>query len=83
MTDLTRVIYDYARNRELPKYLLTEEYRAVEVSIRCQQKDLEKLSPELDSKIEDLINEINLERNLELEAMFEAALATARQIPRL
>lgn len=83
MTDLTRVIYDYARNRELPKYLLTEEYRAVEFAIRCQQEDLEKLSPELDSKIEDLINEINLERNLELEAMFEAALATGRQILRL
>ena len=79
MTDLTRVIYDYARNRELPKYLLTEEYRAVEFAIRCQQEDLEKLSPELDSKIEDLINEINLE----LEAMFEAALATGRQILRL
>lgn len=83
MTDLTRVIYDYARNREMPKYLLSEEYRTVEFAIRCQQEDLEKLSPDLDSKIEDLINEINLERNLELEAMFEAALATGRQILRL
>ena len=83
MTDLTRVIYEYARNREMPKYLLTEEYRAAKFAIRCQQDDLQKLSPELYDKIDDLISEINLECSLELEARFEAALATARRLPRL
>ena len=38
MTELTRVLYEYTRSREMPKYLLTEEYREVEWAIRCQQE---------------------------------------------
>ena len=80
MTEQTRVLYEYTRSREMPKYLLTEEYREVEWAIRCQQEALQKLSPELYDRVDDLISEVNLERALELEAMFEAALALCQEL---
>lgn len=83
MTDLTRVLYEYAQDKEMPKYLLSEEYHEVERAIRRQREALMKLSPELSGRIDDLTGEIGLAHVLELEAMFEAALATVRQLPRL
>lgn len=83
MTELIHVLYEYAQTKEMPKYLLSEEYRESERMIRRQREALMRLSPELNDKIDDLIGEIYLEHSLELEAMFEAALATARQLPRL
>ena len=81
MTDLTRVLYEYVQSREMPKYLLSEEYRDAERAIRFQREALMELSPELSARISNLIGEIGLEHTLELEARFEAALAAARQLP--
>ncbi len=77
MTDAMRVLYQYAQEQEVRKYLLDPEYKSICRAADNQTQALLEKYPDIGPKLEDLLSEYNLSQAFEQAAMFQAAFALA------
>ncbi len=77
MTDAMRILYQYAQEREVQKYLLDPEYKSIRQAADHQTQALLKKYPDIGPKLEDLLSEYNLSQAFEQAAMFQAGFSLA------
>ena len=85
MTELMRILYDYALERQMDFYLddLTQ-YRESGVVTDQQYAALQKLLGEPGrQRLEDYTDDLRFRHSMELEAMFHAGLALGQELTRL
>lgn len=85
MTELIRILYDYAYDRYMQAYLDdATQYHECDAASSSQYRNLqEHLSPELQQRLEDYRDDLKLMYRLELEAMFRAGLTLGQRLSRL
>ena len=77
MTEAMRVLYQYAQEREVKKYLMDPEYKSIRRAADNQTQALLEKYPDIAPKLDDLLSETNLSQSFEQEAMFQAGFALA------
>ncbi len=81
MTDLMLTLYNFASQHRMGHLMETPEY--AEFS-RCAEQQEERLRTRLDDagkkNLDDLLGELDLERSVEQEAMFQAAFSLSREL---
>ena len=77
MTEAMRVLYQYAQEREVKKYLLDPEYKSIRRAADRQTQALLEKYPDIAPKLDDLLSEYNLSQAFEQEAVFCAGFALA------
>ena len=80
MTEAMRVLYQYAQEREVRKYLLDPEYRNICRAEQRQTQALLEKYPDIGPQLDDLLSESNLSQSFEQKAMFQAAFAIALRL---
>ncbi len=80
MTDAMRILYQYAQEREVQKYLLDPEYKSIRRAADRQTQALLEKYPDIAPKLDDLLSESNLSQSFEQEAMFQAGFAIALRL---
>lgn len=85
MNELIRILYDYAYRRHMLFYLENDvQYHECEIVTDRQYDDLQKLLDEDGrQRLEDYANDLRLQHDLELEAMFRAGLSLGQTLSRL
>lgn len=83
MTELMYALFEYTRDKEVPKYLLDQEYTQAVQVVKKRREKLCAEDPSHFREIEDLLDEVDLGQSFELEAMFQATLALASELLRL
>ena len=85
MTELIRILYDYAFERQMPYYLDDEvQYHESNIMSDQQYKDLQQLlGKDGQQRLEDYTDDLRTKHNMELEAMFRAGLALGQELSRL
>ena len=85
MTELIRILYDYAFERQMTYYLddLTQ-YHESDVMTDRQYAGLQKLLDEAGrQQLEDYIDDTRTKYSMELEAMFRAGLSIGQELSRV
>ena len=81
MTDLMLALYEFTASRRIGCLMEDPEYADFS---RCAKLQEEKLRSRLDTggkqNLDDLLGELELERSIEQEAMFRAALSLSREL---
>ena len=77
MTDAMRILYQYAQEREVQKYLMDPEYKSICRAADSQTQALLEKYPDIGPKLEGLLSEYNLSQAFEQAAMFQAGFALA------
>jgi len=81
MTDLMLTLYQFAVTRRMGYLMEDPEYADCS---RCVRLQAERLRARLDDagkkNLDDLLGELELERSVELEAMFQAAFSLSREL---
>ena len=81
MTELMQTLYNYILARRFNAYLSTEEYRAAQVlADRLSDKLRQKLAGDTWDTLEKYQDALMEQRDMELEAMFQAAFALCREL---
>ena len=80
MTDAMRVLYQYAQEREVRKYLLSPEYCNICQAEERQTQALLEKYPDIGPQLDDLLSESNLSQSFEQEAIFQAAFVIAADL---
>ena len=85
MTELIRILYDYAFEHQLDYYLDDQtQYRESEIITDRQYTDLQKLlGRDGQQRLDDYTGDLRTKHNMELEAMFRAGLALGQELSRL
>lgn len=81
MTDLMLALYEFTASRRMGYLMEDPEYADFS---RCAKLQEQKLRTRLDDgenqNLDDLLGELELERSVEQEAMFQAALSLSREL---
>lgn len=81
MTDSLQALYEYTLERRLSAFLLSDNYRDAGDLFHWQRHILEQDLPQAQKDIlEKLCDALYEQRNIELEAMFQAAWHVAREL---
>ena len=85
MTELIRILYDYAFERQMNFYLDDlAQFRDCEAMIERQYAELQKQLGEAGlQKMEDYIDDTRTKYSMELEAMFRAGLSIGQELSRV
>ena len=79
MTDLMLALYEFTASRRMGCVMEDPEYADFSRCARLQEQTLRaRLDDASKQNLDDLLDELKLERSVEQEAMFQAALALSR-----
>ena len=81
MTDLMLALYEFTASRRMGCVMEDPEYADFSRCARLQEQTLRaRLDDASKQNLDDLLDELKLERSVEQEAMFQAALALSREL---
>lgn len=82
MTELMQTLYDYTFRHLIPGLLTTDEYQGEQVLLdRRERAVLDALPESAQARFREFQDSHSICASLELEAMFQAALTLARELP--
>lgn len=81
MTDLMQCIYDYVLNTRFTSYLCTDPYRDLDIPLQSGLDHLtQALTEPQRASLRVYLETLEQQRDLELEAMFQAGFSVCREM---